>query len=56
MKREILSEMDKSTNDDEETCNCLPVCNSIEYEADVSHVVLDWKEFLKASRMPEMNE
>lgn len=58
LNKEIVEEMEKSSNEFDVggSCNCLPVCNSIEYEADVTHVVFDWKEYIRASQWPEKNK
>lgn len=31
-------------------CNCLPACNSLEYDAYVSDVLFNWKDHMKASK------
>ncbi len=34
-------------------CNCLPACNSITYEAQISQNPLDWNSFAKTLKIPK---
>lgn len=58
LKHEIVEEMNKKSDDFDtnQACKCLPVCNSIEYDADLTDVVFNFKEYFKATQMPEKNE
>lgn len=47
LKQEIKGESDVDT---EKKCDCLPVCNSLEYDAGVTDVLFNWKDHMKASK------
>lgn len=45
-------EKEESSDDSDTKCNCLPLCNELQYDADVTDVVFNWKNYVKASKMP----
>uniref|UniRef100_A0A336L784 CSON004091 protein n=1 Tax=Culicoides sonorensis TaxID=179676 RepID=A0A336L784_CULSO len=51
---EIEHEMNKEVEDAEphERCHCMSVCNSVQYDGDVSDVQFRWKDYVRASRRP----
>lgn len=51
MEKEIERQLEEDFDD--ESCDCLPVCNTLEYEADVTSIEFNFKGFLKTIKETE---
>lgn len=48
---EIEQKLEKDEDLPDLYCNCMPVCNSLEYDADVTDVRFNFKQYLEAKKL-----